>query len=500
MEQSSTSLDYGEIPLNKPNSRPDKDKKDKKDTKTRFGEYIWREAKEAPSPKLEPLRLARKENEQKPEQAKKTTLPEFKIPNADEAWAGIEQRLQVDPELPKATEAVQHQPEVPIPVTELPLDEGGIHELPLEAMKIHHRLQLETIELKPKDKASQAEKPPIELPKAQAPQLPAPERSEVSPHPEAAAAEGGGNNFEPPLPPPSQERPMGSPEPARPAIPETPQAVETASRWEPESHASRLVGAVPVSELAPAGVASGGTHVIERVGHGESLALVVGIIDWWRGRRIRRELRRGQKRQDKQITTLKKQATQHAQNYERQLQSQKSTNERLRDQLETVSRQASKSEQHTKNLRAEQARLTNTKEAAIAEAAIEQVVELPPEHHIEKSVWHNIEVDKTGRAVERPVFNYGHEFQYEQHQEARADAVHQALAATGQLAVDNATQSSATPPTASSAHGLQIPTSMREETKPKQPGPQLVKTLQRPWVLVVLIVVFFVVAALLILG
>jgi hypothetical protein len=107
MEQSSTSLDYGEIPLNK----PDKDKKDKKDTKTRFGEYIWREAKEAPSPKLEPLRLARKEDEQKPEQAKKITLPELKIPNADEAWAAIEQRLQVDPELPKAAETRQQQPE-----------------------------------------------------------------------------------------------------------------------------------------------------------------------------------------------------------------------------------------------------------------------------------------------------------------------------------------------------------------------------------------------------
>jgi hypothetical protein len=495
MEQSSTSLDYGEIPLNK----PDKDKKDKKDTKTRFGEYIWREAKEAPSPKLEPLRLARKEDEQKPEQAKKITLPELKIPNADEAWAAIEQRLQVDPELPKAAETRQQQPEEAIPVTELPLDEGGVHDLPLEAMKIHRRVQLETIALKPKDETPRPEKPPIELPIAQAPQLPNSERAAVPPHPQAAA-EGGGNNFEPPLPPPSQERPMGSSEPARQSTLETPQAVEMASRWEPESHASRLAGAVPVSELAPAGAAAVGTHVIERVGNGEGLALVVGVVDWWRGRRIRRELRRGQKRQDKQINSLKKQATQHTQNYERQLQSQKTTNERLRDQLETVGRQASKSEQHTTNLRAEQSRLTNTKEAAIAEAAVEQVVALPPEHHIEKSVWHNIEVDKTGRVVEQPVFNYGHEFQHEQHQEARADAAHQALAATGQLAVDNATQSAPMPPPSSSSHGLQIPTSMREETKPKQPGPQLVKTLQRPWVLVVLIIAFFAVAALLIMG
>ena len=48
---------------------------------------------------------------------------------------------------------------------------------------------------------------------------------------------------------------------------------------------------------------------------------------------------------------------------------------------------------------------------AVAETAVEQVLHLPPDHRLLKSAWHSIEVDKSGKMVERPVFAYGHEFQ-----------------------------------------------------------------------------------------
>lgn len=49
---------------------------------------------------------------------------------------------------------------------------------------------------------------------------------------------------------------------------------------------------------------------------------------------------------------------------------------------------------------------------------VEEALQLPPDHKIESSAWHNIEVDKrTGKAVEDPTLVYGEEFKHEQHQE-----------------------------------------------------------------------------------
>jgi hypothetical protein len=76
----------------------------------------------------------------------------------------------------------------------------------------------------------------------------------------------------------------------------------------------------------------------------------------------------------------------------------------------------------------------HTVRAAVAETAIEQVLQIPPGHHLQRSSWHTIEVDKLGRAVENPVFAYGEEFQHEQHQETWHDNV--SMATSGQAAVD----------------------------------------------------------------
>jgi hypothetical protein len=49
----------------------------------------------------------------------------------------------------------------------------------------------------------------------------------------------------------------------------------------------------------------------------------------------------------------------------------------------------------------------------------ERPLEMPPEHRLQTSAWHSIEVDtRTGKPVERPSFEYGHEYYRERAQEA----------------------------------------------------------------------------------
>jgi hypothetical protein len=46
-------------------------------------------------------------------------------------------------------------------------------------------------------------------------------------------------------------------------------------------------------------------------------------------------------------------------------------------------------------------------------------LEIPPEHRLQSSAWHSIEVDsRTGKPVENPVFEYGHEYYRERSQES----------------------------------------------------------------------------------
>ncbi len=72
-----------------------------------------------------------------------------------------------------------------------------------------------------------------------------------------------------------------------------------------------------------------------------------------------------------------------------------------------------------------------------------QRLQVPSDHHIEQSTWHNIEVDnKTGQAVEQPGFDYGQEFLQEQKAEVASkpnfeepEEAEEVAAASGQLAV-----------------------------------------------------------------
>lgn len=64
----------------------------------------------------------------------------------------------------------------------------------------------------------------------------------------------------------------------------------------------------------------------------------------------------------------------------------------------------------------------------------EDLLQIPEGHHLENSAWHAIEVDnKTGKAVENPTFQYGHEYYRERAQESTPVA--QSSTAAGELAI-----------------------------------------------------------------
>jgi len=113
--------------------------------------------------------------------------------------------------------------------------------------------------------------------------------------------------------------------------------------------------------------------------------------------------------------------------------------------------------------------------SAVAETAVERVLHIPPEHRLQKSAWHSIEVDKSGRAVENPVFAYGHEFMQEQRQEARSYKAPLTAMQTGLLAIrdaSNAVSMSFSPQlTPQAATVPQMPAISIEDTvrEPKQP-------------------------------
>lgn len=58
------------------------------------------------------------------------------------------------------------------------------------------------------------------------------------------------------------------------------------------------------------------------------------------------------------------------------------------------------------------------KPAVKTEEAAGASVDLPAGHRLERSVWHAIEVDKTGKAVENPAVEYGDEYYHERRHEA----------------------------------------------------------------------------------
>jgi len=108
--------------------------------------------------------------------------------------------------------------------------------------------------------------------------------------------------------------------------------------------------------------------------------------------------------------------------------------ERLqRDQNFTIQEQSRQYAEATTRLAGTERRLTETEQRLAAQAAAEKLLQqpgqeqlaVPPEHRVEHSAWHSIEVDaKTGKPVENPALAYGHEYYRERAAEATPPGQH----------------------------------------------------------------------------
>jgi hypothetical protein len=433
--------------------------------------------------------------------AEKTTEPEVHIPTSDEAAAFLEAAQLLEPTRPAEQSEREEEPRVE--AIQLPsLEEEGELEIPLnvEASELHTKLQFPKAETEAQpapEPSDRTEKPEVGT------ETPVTQEAAVKPPRQTAEAGGGGSHNQPPRGP---EQPFGGAE--KPNQPPEPHEVTAARNWHNQAaqqHQERLDSALRVDQ-SPAPVAAPiETRIIDRSGD----ALLVGIIDWFGRRRIRKELRRGQKRQDKQIKKLQIRQRKSDEALLQQQTEQRSASQRLRQQYEAVVSRLSGNESRTQRLEKRKtvlpelpvpaARAEAVKpllQTAMAEAAVEQSPQVPSDHHLQHSTWHSIEVDKAGRAVENPVFAYGQEFRREKYQETRPADVRIAATATGQVAVTG-TASDTQPATVPNG-GLQLPPSMLDSTTPKQPTGELRTRVQSPLFLVLVIITFFVVVSILI--
>jgi len=145
--------------------------------------------------------------------------------------------------------------------------------------------------------------------------------------------------------------------------------------------------------------------------------------------------KRREKRANKRFQTQGKQLEAARQSYNFGLQ------EHARQQAETTARfnvaerrfESAEQRFQNQNRSAAERQPVRTPERVVSPANPEQLI-IPPEHRLETSAWHSIEVDaKTGKPVEMPAFQYGQEYYRERAQEATP--TQQRNAAAGEVAL-----------------------------------------------------------------
>ncbi len=136
----------------------------------------------------------------------------------------------------------------------------------------------------------------------------------------------------------------------------------------------------------------------------------------------------------------------------------------------------------------------------------QEQLKVPPEHRLEMSAWLMTQVDRrTGKAVESPVFRYGHEYYRERAQETAP--LRQRNAAAGGLALIGGTQSTTQPTAAdgASVSPLNIPSATMQGAPPplqrNQPDDHTRSSASTtaplwPWLLALLVVVIGLIIAL----
>ncbi len=297
--------------------------------------------------------------------------------------------------------------------------------------------------------------------------------------------------------------------------------------WDPariyREHIEREAQAAPVSF---AGGVSPSEQVVTKREHnnalyraektGQNRGVAAGLVaGWWLGRRflrkkMTREFAAKTKEQDKKInqteTTLhfsqEEQAKQRSEierqrlelnRYQAAVSSQQAertraaalaggTLSRVAERHPGAPEQRERREQQPVVQRPEQAQVQPNRVAL--EPQSENQVAVPPEHVIQSSAWHHIEVDtRTGRPVETPSFQYGQEYYRERAQEAMPIA--QRNAAAGEVALVAATAAGASggddttaakpsgssgQPGASSSSSPYIPSANTQGAPTPQPG------------------------------
>jgi hypothetical protein len=134
--------------------------------------------------------------------------------------------------------------------------------------------------------------------------------------------------------------------------------------------------------------------------------------------------KRRERRQEKRLQSQTKQLEVARQNYQVGLQEQASRQTEAMRQQEFVERRVDSVEQRFNN---QQSRGEKPKAPEQIAAQPAEQLEIPPEHRLETSAWHSIEVDsRTGKPVENPAFQYGQEYHRERAQEQAAAAQQQA--------------------------------------------------------------------------
>lgn len=449
------------------------------------------------------------ESKDQPKQAKQTELqeraateersvPEIpELPSADEILAQLNQVQEAQTNNPNAEQA-EEPPQQTHVTAELSMEEGEA-DLPLDAADLHRRLQTGTQKL-------EAEPP------KQSPQTPeqatAESTEQVSPEPEIAAGQSGGGEQEPPQPPRGSEQEPGGPEPEQPRQSNTQETtpVHTARPPQtPESITRQLGQEVTPSVIPPIERGVETPTIVHRADHtGLLAALVVGVVDWRGRRKIKKELRRGQARQDKRLRETER-ALQHTQAEQMQQQAKhRSITEHLRGSIEDLSAKLRRPEA-TFSLPPQYNRPPATIEqqdtlplAGMA-AAAERHDQRPERHQLQTSAWHSYEVDrKTGHVVEHPSFVYGREFKREQSREKWQKAT--PASAAGQLAMigSGATSVQQNQNAASPDHSS--PSLYETTVREAQITVPIVDNVQQSWLWAGLVIVVFIIASTLILN
>lgn len=243
--------------------------------------------------------------------------------------------------------------------------------------------------------------------------------------------------------------------------------------------------------------------------------LVGGGFEHWRHRRREKKQAEALQQQSEEVQEIRAQQDWQRREHGRQFEALRRTapavaSERPAGPNRTVEQAFSR-----KELRNEAGQTVDTRrQTATAEAKRsvsagvpeERPLEMPPEHRLQTSAWHSIEVDvRTGKPVERPTFEYGHEYYRERAQEAGPKEPVNAAAGEAALVAAALASSTDAPGGRDSANQPMLPPSAETHVTPQEVARQRARQagsrLQTggpiwPWAVALVVVVFLLIVVL----